>query len=385
MTGPISDDDLGFGGSSQGTEPNYQAALGRISGKALADNLVRNGVDLEFSNDGLGTSLLYLDVTNKRIGLNKGLPDAGISLQVVGTGNIHQDVKVTGTSAKLNNIIFQTNGTVTTQVGPINIVPQGADPYVAYGKVLSDSLEINNNYIRSSITNQPIEVRANGTGIVDIQDTTTVAGNVDVVGNILAKNNVQLFGQLIVGNQITDTVEIRTDFTQSIIPGDNALYDFGTVSKRWNNVYLAGIPGIQTVSTTNVYIGGETLISGNQITSTLSNSDIIFNTSGAGVIDLENLRITGSTITNTINNTITPLNSTGTGYWQINGTNAIQIPSGSDGQRPFSEIGETRWNRDRGYLECFDGNIYLVATGGGAVVTESLMEEFGNLYALMLV
>jgi hypothetical protein len=387
MTGPISDDDLGFGGSSQGTEPNYLASLGRISGKALADNLVRNGVDLEVSNNGVGTSLLYLDVTNKRIGVAKGLPDSGIALQVVGSGKIDEDFKVNGTSAKISNIIFQTNGTVTTQVGPINIVPSGPNPYVTYGKVLSDSLEINDNYIRAMVTNQPIELSASGTGIVEIQSSilssTAVNGNVEVIGNIESNGNVQLNGQFIVGDTIFDTVEVKTDFTQSIIPGDNNLYDFGTNTKRWANVYFNNIPGVQNVNASNVYIG-ETLFSGNQITSVLSNSDIIFNTSGTGVIDLENFKINGSTITNTVRNSIIDLNSTGTGYWQINGTNAIQIPSGSDGQRPFSEIGETRWNRDRGYLECFDGNVYLVATGGGAVVTEALMEEFGDLYALML-
>lgn len=383
MSGPISDDDLGFGGSSQGTEPNYLASLGRISGKALSNNLVRNGVDLEFSNTGVGTSLLYLDVTNKRIGIAKGLPDSGFSLQVTGTSNVAEDVKVTGTSAKIGNVIFQTNGTITTQVGPINISPSGPDSYITYGKMLSDSLEINDNYIRASITNQPIEMQAHGTGIIDIQNSTAVAGNVDVVGNIESNGNLQLNGLLIIGDNIADTVQINTDFTQNIIPGDDVLYDFGTTSKRWANVYFNGIPGVQNVNTNNVYVG-ETLFSGNLITSVLSNSNIIFNTSGTGVIDLESFRINGSTITNTINNSITALNSTGTGFWQINDTNAIQIPSGTDGQRPYTEIGETRWNSDRGYLECFDGNVYLVATGGGAVVTEALMEEFGDLYALML-
>ena len=387
MSGPISDDDLGFGGASLGTEPSYLAALGRISGKALADNLLRNGIDLEISNTGVGTSLLYLDVTNKRIGVNYLNP--ALTFQVTGSGKVTEDFNVNGTSAKLNNIIFQTNGTITTQVGPINIVPAGADPVINYDRVLTDDLDINTTYIAATKTNEPIELWASGTGIIDIQSSTAITGNLEIIktgdetGNIIAGGTVQLNGQFIVGDTPLDTVAVQTDFTQSIIPGDNVTYDFGTITKKWRSVYLTGVPGVQNVNTSNVYVG-ESLLSGNQITSVFTNADMIFNTSGTGSIDLESFRITDSTIRNTVPNTITQVNSTGNGYWRVDGTNAILIPSGSDGQRGYTEIGETRWNADRGYLECFDGSIYLVATGGGAVVTPALMEEFGDLYALML-
>jgi hypothetical protein len=44
-------------------------AVGRISGQMLKPNLVRDGVDLAFETD-----LLYLDVVNSRIGVNKPAP-----------------------------------------------------------------------------------------------------------------------------------------------------------------------------------------------------------------------------------------------------------------------------------------------------------------------
>ena len=43
--------------------------LGRIGGQVLTDNLLRAGVDLAFETD-----LLYLDVANQRIGINKSVP-----------------------------------------------------------------------------------------------------------------------------------------------------------------------------------------------------------------------------------------------------------------------------------------------------------------------
>src|SRR6056300_1025504 len=53
-------------------------AIGRISGSVLKSNLTRNGVDLAFE-----TNLLYLDVTNSRIGIGTSEPTT--ALQVNGT------------------------------------------------------------------------------------------------------------------------------------------------------------------------------------------------------------------------------------------------------------------------------------------------------------
>ena len=53
-------------------------AIGRISGSVLKSNLTRNGVDLAFE-----TNLLYLDVTNSRVGI--GTSEPSTALQVNGT------------------------------------------------------------------------------------------------------------------------------------------------------------------------------------------------------------------------------------------------------------------------------------------------------------
>ena len=53
-------------------------AIGRISGSVLKSNLTRNGVDLAFE-----TNLLYLDVTNSRVGIGTSEPTT--ALQVNGT------------------------------------------------------------------------------------------------------------------------------------------------------------------------------------------------------------------------------------------------------------------------------------------------------------
>jgi hypothetical protein len=91
-----------------------------------------------------------------------------------------------------------------------------------------------------------------------------------------------------------------------------------------------------------------------------------------------------STITNLLNTPVT-LGSTGIGYTQFAGDNAMIIPSGDNSERRLSpEVGETRWNTEEAYLECFDGTVWAVSTGGGEEVTSQIMNDLSNVYTLIL-
>jgi hypothetical protein len=79
------------------------------------------------------------------------------------------------------------------------------------------------------------------------------------------------------------------------------------------------------------------------------------------------------------------LGSTGIGYTQFAGDNAMIIPSGDNSERRLSpEVGETRWNTEEAYLECFDGTVWAVSTGGGEEVTSQIMNDLSNVYTLIL-
>ena len=83
-------------------------AIGRISGSVLKSNLTRNGTDLAFE-----TNLLYLDVTNSRVGIGTSEPTT--TLQVNGTtttagltANGAINIDGTGTS-NIDNVIIGAN------------------------------------------------------------------------------------------------------------------------------------------------------------------------------------------------------------------------------------------------------------------------------------
>lgn len=380
------------------------AQIGRISGQLLKENLLRNGVDLAFETD-----LLYLQVPPETEGnpltwdtgvtiseFDDGDPNFGhagtatgigvrtdapaFDLDVNGTFRVTQDM-IADVTTRIGNIIFNSTGTITTQDGPIIIEPLGVDPYVEYRKVLNTDLELKDNYIKVLTENTDLIFDASGTGIVDIQGNSTVAGDLAVQQNITVSGNVKLDGLLIVGDSPLDTVTVVPDFTQSIEPGTDSLYNLGASANRWGDVYVSNILNTSTYTVSNAQIGDQLLFGGNTFQSLQSNDDIFLQPS-TGITQLERIEIDENDIIN-LDNTPLKVISTGNGYVKFSNPHGIAIPIGNNAERGYTEIGETRWNTDLGYMECFDGTVYQVATGGGRVVTPVIMEEFGHLYTLI--
>jgi hypothetical protein len=121
----------------------------------------------------------------------------------------------------------------------------------------------------------------------------------------------------------------------------------------------------------------------NKISAIQSNDDVRL-LPFTGITRIESTKWQDNEITNLLNTPLT-IASTGTGYYVFSGTNGMVIPAGASGERPASpEVGDTRWNITEQYLECFDGSVYIVATGGGDLVTQEFMEDLGFIYSAIL-
>lgn len=389
-------------------DPFVVKSLGRISGMMLTDNLLRHGADLAFDND-----LLYLKVSPQNPGsgslpgINKnedgdpnwpaGSVGTGIgvnrsnpvySLDINGTSNAF-DVMVTN-NATLDNVLVTGSGTITSTVGAVNIMPMGPNPIIFHDRVITANLEFNDSFI-GSLSNSNINFDPSGAGPVNLLATTNVTGDVNTSGNIQINGNLSKQGNIIIGNDIfvadgiaDDTVTINTDFTQSIIPGTDNFYDMGRPNKRWAEVHIPDISNINNAFINSAIIGTQLQINGiSRTIFALQSNDDVFLTPDTGITVIEDIQFQDNTITNLLNTAVT-FTPTGTGYLKFSGTNGFVIPSGTSAERPVSpELGDTRWNTDESYLECFDGTIYVVSTGGGATVTTDLMEDLGHIYTLM--
>jgi hypothetical protein len=360
--------------------------LGRIGGQVLTDNLLRAGVDLAFETD-----LLYLDVGNQRIGIKDSTPVYDLDVN----SNIYANELTAVTQLAPGNLRLNSPETITTSVGGIDVYINGGGE-IFHDRLITNNLVLDGNLI-SSISNSNIVLDPNGSGTVELRTDTNITGDLAVSGDISMSGNLTGLGTLTFGDQTIDTVTINTDFTQSIVPGDDLTYALGadagdSSARRWSELHTPGWqyidsgawPGSGIIPLTAT-ISDQLTLDGtiNKISAVQSNDDVRL-LPNTGITRIEATRWQGSDITNLLNTPLT-LTSSGIGYYNVNGTNAMIIPSGSDlGRRAFPEVGETRWNTDEAYLECFDGTVWAVSTGGGIEVTTDIMDDLSNVYALIL-
>jgi hypothetical protein len=359
--------------------------LGRIGGQVLTDNLLRAGVDLAFETD-----LLYLDVTNNRIGIRDSTPIYDLDVN----SNIRTNDLTVTTQAALGNLRLNTPDTISTSVGGIDVFINGSE--IFHDRLITDNLIFDDNRISSSVDSN-IVLDPNGSGTVELGANTNITGDLAVSGNITMLGNLSGLGTLTLGDQTIDTVTINTDFTQSIIPGDDVTFamgaDAGDSSPRrwaevhspdWTNITSGAWPGSGIVPL-SVVISSQMTLDGvlNKISAIQSNDDLILDPD-TGITRIENTQWQLNDITN-LSNTALTVAGTGIGYYLFAGTNGMVVPAGTTAERRASpDIGETRWNTEEAYLECYDGAVWAVSTGGGIEVTVEIMEDLGHAYTLML-
>ena len=137
-------------------------AIGRISGGVLKSNLTRNGVDLAFE-----TNLLYLDVTNNRIGIGTSEP----------TTTFHVNGTIRGSGINVNNAY-----TLPTSDGSAGqqLTTDGSGTVTWADQDGSSDISITGNEIKTTTSNSTLDLKANGTGDINL----TAGADVNIPANI---------------------------------------------------------------------------------------------------------------------------------------------------------------------------------------------------------
>jgi hypothetical protein len=358
----------------------FTAQLGRISGSLLKDNLVRDGIDLTFRNGPFDPDLLYLNVTDFKVGINDEAPAFDLDVN-----NYTFAKKTISDQSIVGNLTFSPGSVVGTVTGPINIFLNDPDPYVIFDILQAGNVSFNGNIIENVVSNQNIVFDPNANGPIILDQNTLVIGNITTSGNINLSGDLSTTSNLIIGDSPIDVVIIQTDLTQDINPGLDLTYDLGSTLKRWSEAHIPDWTKITNIRPESAIINNEMLLGGisNNILALQSNDDLIINPN-TDIITIENIKFQDDKIINLLN---TPLriSTVGIGYYRFQGTNGMIIPAGTIAERPLSpERGDTRWNTELGYLECFDGTVYITSIGPGDVVEVADMENLGNIYSLIL-
>jgi hypothetical protein len=348
-------------------------AIGRISGPLLKANLVRDGVDLAFETD-----LLYLDVTNSRIGVNTATPTTDLDVN----GHTRSTNLTVDNQLNIGDLHIAGN-TITSDSATINFVAAAGEATVYHSRLQVDDLQFAGGTISTTVSNANIELSPNGTGTVNIAANTNITGNLAVTGNVTATGNVVIGGNITIGDALTDVIEINASIKSDLIPETDNAYDLGSPSFRWRSVYTNNFyTDAINVPTLDV---GNLMFRDNEITTT-TGQDLYLDGNGSGGVRLGNFRIVDNVITNIIAGAVSQIVQSGTGYFKIQGTNGFVPPVGSDAQRPtaYAVLGMTRYNTNSKALEVWDGITWASPAGSSGAVSITQAEDIAVQIALTL-
>ena len=299
---------------------NSNRSWNLYTGKILLDEIEINdnyiettvsNLNLEFRANGTGNVLVEQTYFNENliytVGTNLKIEPA-TTLDIIANTLFDSELTVT------NNISFDTDINLgndptdkVTFISSINssIIPQLPSVYdlggsyltwnLYTGKILLDEIEINDNYIQTTVSNLNLELKANGTGSIiaeqtyfnenliytvgtnlKIEPATTldITGNTTQNGNLYITNNVYLDSNLTIGNTSSDTIFFNSRINSSIVPFINQLHGLGDNLRSWN-LY------------TDLFLLDDIEINDNYIETTASNLNLELKANGSGSIQLE--------------------------------------------------------------------------------------------------
>ena len=222
------------------------AQVGRISGPLLQENLLRDGRasgstenNLTFRNTLSDTQLLFLDVNNRKIGINTGTPTH--ELEIAGTTRTTNLIVPNQTNTPGFEI---TDSTFRVLVGDIYL---NANEAVVMANMENGTIRISDNIISTIDSNADIDLTPNGTG------TTEIINDLNVFGSIYTPGNITFDGTITFGDSDTDNVTFESDISSNIIPDASNTYNLGEEDRRWKELYTNLLNG------TNVVANGYTL------------------------------------------------------------------------------------------------------------------------------
>jgi cytoskeletal protein CcmA (bactofilin family) len=280
-------------------------AIGRIGGPLLKSNLLRNGIDLAFETD-----LLYLDVTNSRIGVNTVAPTTELDVNgTIRSTNIVVDNNVTiGDFTIYDNVIESSSGIIRFEAA-------AGEATIYHAKLQIDAFQISGNTLATITTNTSLEIQPDGLGTVNINSSTNITGDLGVTGNINVSGNVTIGGDITIGDQTTDTITVNARINSNLIPNADITYDLGTSELQWNNLYLNNAFISNQVQVADFTFSGNTISTSEEsITfATPSGQAVVFNTK----LLVDDIEIVNNRIATTTTDTNLEIQADGTGTIEL--------------------------------------------------------------------
>lgn len=318
------------------------------------------------------------------------------------TTNSDLEFRANGTGQVITNNPLIIENNLTTDIINVSSLISGD----VLGEVFQlENIDLFDNVITTTESNSDLDLRASGTGTVDLQslrfrdniftDTSTItisASNITLTGNsatVLPQgtnaersnprggirfdtddnlfegygDNIQTFSQLysadrntrVIANSVNNHLEFTADNVQTAHIDSNS-FNANKVSTDYIN------------------------IDANTISSNETNADIEFQPSGLGKLLIGDAEIVDNILAN-MNTEDFSFTATGLGHYRFEGTTGVVIPVGDNDNRDENPVvGEVRWNTERQVMEVYNGTAWILVAGGGESVNaetfENLLFEF---------
>ena len=321
------------------------------------------------------------------------------------TSNADLDLRANGSGQIVipnNDVVITNDLTINGTLTVANISVSGtvqADTF-STGNILIDD-----NYITTTVSNSNLELRANGSGSIVLEDFSFSSNVISTTGDLILQPSTEYV-------QINSTgalkLPVGTTAQRPTAAAGQIRYNTDlTRFEGYNGTNWIGIKGVEDLdgntrvtaeltegANDNIIrfdIAGSTIIDidstrlnaprinvddiqidGNVISTVTTDTNLEFTANGTGSIVFDNFAVKGNTITNTVANSVTLFDYTGDGYVKFNGTYGMVLPVGTSQNRPipaYTETGMMRFNTADARVEVFDGVAWVSVAGSSGSIT----------------
>jgi hypothetical protein len=332
-------------------------AIGRITGSVLKSNLTRNGVDLAFE-----TNLLYLDVTNSRVGIGTSEPTT--ALQINGT---------TTTTGLTANGAINIDGTGTSNIDNV-IIGANTAAAITGTTIAGTTASLTNTSTGDSILVTTTEDSSSAGPVITLKRNSSSPADADYMGQIKFKGENDA-DQEVVYAKITGKIQDASDGTEDgIIEFANRKAGSNTITARLRS------DSFQLLNDTTLVVRNITYPladgSAGQFMTTDGSGNLSFATVSTNSISQANSNVTvtdsgtGSITIDADGSTIITMNAT-TVLDASAVTNAIRLPNGTTAQRPSGAVGEIRYNSSTDTIEGYTSTAGWAQLGSTTTTAEN--------------
>ena len=294
----------------------------------LESNLTRVS-DLAFQ-----TNLLYLDISNDRVGIKTDTP-GNYALDVNGTARIQSDLTVGGNATITGDLTVE--GTTTT-INTTNTTVE--DPILLLNSAASTGND-SGIMINRTGNNAAFYWDEDDTKF-KLVTTTSTASNTQIIDSAFADFQVNdiTANNVTVNSLATDGISITDNVISTTRSNDNLILSpagTGTISASGKKIQNVDDPAADQDAATKAYVDSQV----------------------SSIPNLGGFTFTTNRITQTASNADFELDNSGTGNFLFVGTSGIVVPRGDTASRPSAQPGIIRYNTETNKYEVSqDGSTY---------------------------